>query len=210
MPNYNATIAEFQEQLDSLLDQRDQLERQISGVKAVIEAIKTLADESDESTIEVPPLPPNEEAGFTDRVRAILKANPALALTAVVIRDEFLKTAPKEDPKILLIHTHNTLKRLLKQEEVVSVDTSAGRGYRWSFASRNSLADLFFPKVATPHPADQLSKSRLAKQLEAERRAVEEMREAGSAVGDPLSLEPSPTRNLRPQERFKVEHTKGK
>lgn len=133
MPNYNATIAEFQKQLESLLQQREQLDRQIAGVTAVIEAIKTLADESDESLLEVPPMPPNEEAGFTDRVRAILKANPALALSAVVIRDEFLKAAPKEDPKIFLIHTHNTLKRLHRQGEVEEVTTSAGRAYRWKF-----------------------------------------------------------------------------
>jgi hypothetical protein len=143
MPNYNAAIAEFQAQFDRLLEQRDQLDRQISGVKNVIDAIKTLADESDEFTIEIPPLPPAEEAGFTDRVRATLRANPALSLTAVVIRDEFLKTDPKADPKVLLIHTHNTLKRLLKQGEVVEASTSAGRGYRWNFASANAYANIF-------------------------------------------------------------------
>jgi hypothetical protein len=141
VPNYNAIITELQAEFDSLVQRKEQLNKQIVELAKAMEAIRVLAEESDEPTVEPPPLMMDSERGFTDRVRAILRANPAKALTAVVIRDAFLKDAPKDDPKILLIHTHNTLKRLHKQGEVEEVAMQDGRAYRWSFASRNALAD---------------------------------------------------------------------
>ena len=131
MPNYNAIITEFQAELESLLEQKDQLTERIAELAKAIDAIKVLAEE--DGTLNPPPLKMDSETGFTDRVRAVLKANPAMALSALVIRDEFLKNAPEDDPKILLIHTHNTLKRLHRQGEVVEISTSAGRAYRWKF-----------------------------------------------------------------------------
>jgi hypothetical protein len=141
MPNYNAIVAEFQAELDSVIAQRDQLERQIVSISKAMEAIKVLAEESNEPIEPPPPLMMDSEAGFTDRVRAILRANPAKALSAIIIRDAFLKDAPKDDPKILLIHTHNTLKRLHRQQEVEEVATPEGRAYRWTAFRRGSLAE---------------------------------------------------------------------
>jgi len=130
VPNYNEIIATFQAELSSLLDQRAQLERHISGIMNVIDAMLVLAEESNQPTIPPPPLMMDSETGFTDRVRAILKANPAKPLTPMQVRDVLSQSAPQDDPKILLIHTHNTLKRLLKQREVEETFTSEGRAYR--------------------------------------------------------------------------------
>lgn len=154
MPNYNAMIAELQAEMNSLLEQEQQLAVRIAELEKAMDSIRTLAEE--EITLNPPPLKMDSEAGFTDRVRAVLQANPALALTAVLIRDEFLKTAVDEDPKILLIHTHNTLKRLSRQGEVEVVTTSAGTGYRWKYRMRNSLADrlAMTPPPAQPDPPD--------------------------------------------------------
>jgi hypothetical protein len=141
MPNYNATIIEFQWELDRLIQQRNQLENQIASLVKAMDAIKVLAEEADEDIIETPPPMTDSGAGFTDRVRAILKANPAKYLSAVMIRDVFVKDAPKDDPKILLIHTTNTLKRLFSQGEVEEMATPEGRAYRWRFANHNALAE---------------------------------------------------------------------
>ncbi len=144
VPNYNAIIAEFQTELATLTAQRDQLEKQIATIKIAIEAVQDLADETDNLALalDTPPLKMDSQEGFTDRVRAMLKANPAYALTAIIIRDEFLKSAPDEDAKTLLIHTHNTLKRLYRQGEVEEIPTSAGRGYRWRSVTANAYGEL--------------------------------------------------------------------
>jgi hypothetical protein len=141
VPNYNAMIAEFQQELDCLVDQRDLINRQIASIVKAMDAIKTLAEETTPS-LDPPPMPPDEQEGFTNRVRGILKANPAMAVTPVMIRDVFRKHAPKDDPKTLLIHTHNTLKRLHKQGEIEEIVNSEGRAYRWKATNINTGADV--------------------------------------------------------------------
>jgi hypothetical protein len=131
-------LNELNEELNRLMVEREEITAQIERLTTAIESVQELAAQQNYPIIESPPMSPDEETGFTERVRTILKANSSLALTAVIIRDEFLKATPKEDPKILLIHVHNTLKRLRKQGEVEDVTTSAGRGYRWKFVA-NSL-----------------------------------------------------------------------
>jgi hypothetical protein len=128
--SYSALIIELDEELKRLALQRELIDRKVANVSKAIEAIKELAEESDEAIVNPPPLP--DEAGFTERVRALLRVNAAKVLTAVEIRDYMHNLSPNDDPKVLLIHTHNTLKRLKKQKEVDDLVGSDGRiGYRW-------------------------------------------------------------------------------
>ena len=62
----------------------------------------------------------------TDRVRNLLKANPERPITPVAVRDVLLEFDRDADPKAMLIHTHNTLKRLKKEDEVEEIE-SEGR-----------------------------------------------------------------------------------
>ena len=144
MPNYRAILGEFQDELARLLKDRDFVQKQIDRISKAIADIQVLAQESDEPIMEPPPLSPSEEPGFTDRVRSILRSNPLRPLTAVEIRDVLLKTSPKDDPKIMLIHVHNTLKRLDRQDEVEEVPGVDGRNaYRWTDPMfRGALAGL--------------------------------------------------------------------
>jgi hypothetical protein len=128
VPNYSETITEFEAELKRLFEQRGHIDRQIANLAKAIEAIKALAEQMDEPII---PAPLSDQAGFTEKVRALLRANAAKGLTAVEIRDSLLQASPKEDPKIMLIHTHNTVKRLHKQGEVDEIVERDGRvGYR--------------------------------------------------------------------------------
>lgn len=143
MPNYNAMIAELNEELKRLVAQNEQLQNRITAILKAVDTIQILALESDEPII-YPELPPIE-SGFTNKVRAVLRANPAKALTAVEIRDVLLKSEPKADSKVMLIHTHNTVKRLKRQEEIEPVFESEGRvAYRWKSPPSKpfSLADF--------------------------------------------------------------------
>jgi hypothetical protein len=129
--------------MSELAHAQSQVEARLQRVNAAIDAIKVLAAESDEPLIEPPPMLADEEKGFTDRVREVLKANSLKRLTALEIRDVILKSSPKDDPKIVLIHIHNTLKRLHKQEEVEETRISDGRNaYQWKGTTQNAWSDL--------------------------------------------------------------------
>jgi hypothetical protein len=130
VPNYNVMLGELQEEFKRTITERELLDRRIAGLMKAMEAVKVLAEDASEPIVSPPPIA--DEAGFTDKVRNLLKANPARSFTAVDIRDVFLEFYPKADPKVMLIHTHNTLKRLLKQNEVEEVIGADGKsGYRW-------------------------------------------------------------------------------
>jgi hypothetical protein len=124
MPNYTATAAEFEEELRRLVGQRDELDRQIANVTKALEAIQTLAQESREPLV-VPPDLDSTPAGFTDRVRTVVSANYPRAVTAVEVRDALSDSG--SDLKTMLIHVHNTLKRLQRQREVHASLGSDGR-----------------------------------------------------------------------------------
>lgn len=113
-----------------MMEMRQKIDRKIERIMSAIEAVETLAEESELPVLE-PPLSSDEEQGFTDQIRSVFRANSAKALTAIGIRDLLVQRDRQLDPKITLIHTHNTLKRLVKQEEIVETQLPEGRtGYR--------------------------------------------------------------------------------
>ena len=159
MVNYTQTLSTFHAEMNRLLMERGKIDEQIENLTSVIEIVQRLAKQSNEPIAEPPPMRPDEETGFTDRVRAVLKSNNPRPLTAVDIRDVLLKSAPKDDPKIMMIHTHNTLKRLEKQEEVEEVPGVDGRNaYRWLDAeSYGALPGIMSGEISTVLNASPLS-----------------------------------------------------
>jgi len=127
VPNFNAMLTELQEEFKRVMAQREILDQRIAALMKAMDSVKLLAEEIDSPITQPPSLP--DEAGFTEKVRNLLRANPARYFTAVQIRDVLSEFDPKADQKILLIHTHNTLKRLHKQTEVE--EGSDGKSYRW-------------------------------------------------------------------------------
>src|SRR3954454_20268061 len=128
--DYNSQLKAFQERLSELSDERDRLDGEMASLLEIIEVVARLANEEGEDPI-VPKLQV-PDAGFTDKVRAILKANPGRIFTPIQIRNVFLEENPKQDRKVVLIHAHNPLKRLAAQDEIVEVPTPDGRtGYKW-------------------------------------------------------------------------------
>lgn len=129
VPNYSEILIQFQAELQRITELRDEAQEQMDRIIRAIKAIEVLAAESDQPVV---PLSPDQEEGFTDQVRTILKVNPLKAFSAVEIRDVILERHPRSNPKVTLIHTHNTLKRLLKQSELTEKTTPDGRTvYTW-------------------------------------------------------------------------------
>jgi hypothetical protein len=184
---------ELQVELEQIARAQEKLQKRLDSVLNAIKAIEVLAQESDEPIIEPHPLSADDEQGFTDQVRAILIANPIRAFTAVDIRNVILERLDSDDeyadPKIMLIHTHNTLKRLFRQDEVIQVPMNDGRtGYKWKknlapvvdlmAALKESLAKM---EKTTPPPTQRrvfvrgpTMKDALAKTIENERKKKEE------------------------------------
>ena len=132
MDNYEAMLTVLRDDLRRFIAERDAAQQKVERIGAAIAHIEVLAQELDSKIMEPPPLLPDDETGFTARVREILKANSAKRLTAIEIRDVLMKSSPDDDPKIVLIHAHNTLKRLFKQDEVHETRISDGRNaYQW-------------------------------------------------------------------------------
>jgi cell division septum initiation protein DivIVA len=131
MPDYPGILNELLDEIRRVSAERDRLTQRISSLKAAIDTVQTLVQQTEETSIPIPQMPPNMEAGFTDRVRSILRTSPFRHFTAVEIRDSLLTDQNAAEAKVLLIHTHNTLKRLLKQEEVTETETEGRTGYTW-------------------------------------------------------------------------------
>jgi hypothetical protein len=145
VPNYTEITLELQVELERIAQARDKLQKRLDSVLAAIKAIEVLAQESDDPIVEPPALSPSKELGFTDHIRALLSANPIKAFTAVDMRNALLdwKASPDADPKVMLIHVHNTLKRLFRQEEVLVVQMPDNRtGYKWKETKLAPIVDL--------------------------------------------------------------------
>jgi hypothetical protein len=142
MPNYQAMLDELRAEMTRLERDAFFIQDQIERVRAAIETVEVLAAESQEPLVQPPQMTSDEEQGFTDRVREVLRMNAPRHLTPVEIRDVLLKSTPDADPKITLIHAHNTLRRLDRQDEVKRSDD--GRtAYKWvGQRSANAYADL--------------------------------------------------------------------
>jgi hypothetical protein len=158
VPNYTEIAIEFQEEINRLLETRDNIDGRIKRLKIALESVEALAEESDEPIAQPPELSPDEEQGFTDQIRAIFKANPVKPLTAKGIRNLLFERNPKLDRRITLIHTHNTLRRLTKQDELAEVPTLNGAvGYKLKMkpivdlmaALKESLAEMAEAKRIT-------------------------------------------------------------
>jgi hypothetical protein len=165
VPTYNEILSTLRQNVEHMVAEHAAIGKKITSLMKAIEAVQALAAE-EELVIQPPTMPPEMEAGFTDRVRNILKANPFRPLTAVEVRDVLLKETPKDDPKVTLIHAHNTLKRLKSQDEVDESDAPEGRKAYRIKSPYSSLASLVLENsgfagavgtlMATPPPKTSL------------------------------------------------------
>jgi len=155
VPTYTEILNTLHKDLVRLGSERESVNQKIAKLVKAIEAVQMLAAE-EELVIQPPTMPPDMEAGFTDRVRNILKANQYRPLTAVEIRDVLLKETPKDDPKVTLIHAHNTLKRLKAQDEVEESDGPEGRK---AYRLKVTFMDAVMATLNTPNLASDFSEA---------------------------------------------------
>jgi len=128
MPNYSAMIKELEGEVAILANDREKLCDRIDTLLNTIESIKRLAEGKEEQVIQPTYI---GDGGFTDRIRSLLELNAAKSFSPKEIREIFAEFDKDADPKVMLIHIHNTVKRLHKQGELEELTRPDGKAYRW-------------------------------------------------------------------------------
>jgi hypothetical protein len=155
---FELALKEAKKSLTEALEERSAIEQRIVSLKQTIEGLSALCEpQSDEDFVEV------QEGGepysfkLTDAIRLVFSGSSEPVLTAPEIRDALVARGINLSKyKQPLVPIHNTLKRLVSQEELVEFRDDAGdlRGYRWisplaravaevGTPSRNAIADRY-------------------------------------------------------------------
>jgi hypothetical protein len=213
--SFKVALDEARKSLTDALEQRSAIEQKIVNLKQTIEGLSALCEpEADHDLVDV------EEDGLvlsfslTDAIRLAFTESPETVLTPTEIRDALLANGLSLSRyKQPMVPIHNTLKRLVSQEELVEFRDDNGdlRGYRWvsplaravaevstkapAQRSLNAYADLFnSPDMQEkmraavrrdPTAAERFKRAHDARDArkKAMRETVEKMREGGSEVG---------------------------
>src|SRR5258708_5476287 len=116
--DYQDQLQKAEKKLTQLEDERDRVEREIAGIKHVIEGLRFLGEKFD---VPAPTLDPNEpppdleEMNFADKITRILSDNRE-AMTPVEIRNALQEQGVKgTTPKHLLISVHTAIGRMDKK-----------------------------------------------------------------------------------------------
>jgi hypothetical protein len=129
--NYKSTYEDAKNRLKALAKQRDVIDREMQGLIRIMEGAQII--ESPAEPAKVPVIPEGTEAdstGFTKTVRLILSRS-RMPLVPTEIRDALESMGVEaSSPKVLLIHVHNTLRRLFENGEIEQVPLNGKMAYR--------------------------------------------------------------------------------
>jgi hypothetical protein len=120
---------ELTDKRNSLVKQVEEIDRQILGLNQAVEGYEFILGE----TSPVIPMVSVDRAtvGFTEAIRKIFNASGISPLFPTDIRDRLSKAGYENtSEKVLLIHVHNVIDRLLKSEEIERVEIDGRSAYR--------------------------------------------------------------------------------
>jgi hypothetical protein len=184
--NYKTELEEACRELGEMLAFAEQFQDQIAKQKRKVAALSELADVSEDS-----PAPLGLVEGITDAVRTVFRSaekplNPAEVRTRV----EALGLPAQKN---ILASIHTIIRRLLESKEIEVVgDIQFGGGYRW--IKRASWMPTMDPEKM------RAALGRDPTPLEIARNRFAHAHEAKS--------EREKNKELRPQERFSLDHTR--
>lgn len=175
-----ADLAEQVEILGRAQDCAEKAEKAIVELRQTIAALQRLCGE--------PEYVEEDALGLTDAIRMAFRTSDR-EMDSYDVREQMEGMGYAGRWGNLLASIQTVIPRLHKKGEIAPAGNRNGRDtWRWA-GPRKSLGQRIADPERKPGQAPIPPASRLAKQLDAERRAVEEMRKAGSDVGTPSSLE---------------------
>jgi hypothetical protein len=145
--DYRHTLEDAQKRLQVLTEQRDAIDREIQGLLRIIEGAQIISSPPEPTDVPaIPEAADADPAGFTKTIRLIL-ARSSTPLVPTEIRDSLeILGIEASSPKVLLIHVHNTLRRLFEKGEIEQVPREGKMAYRMLTA-----ADVF-ARTMRQHP----------------------------------------------------------
>jgi hypothetical protein len=154
MEDYKKTLAAAQAEMDSLIEQREEIERRINQLKQAIIALLPLGQDGEIpvrgvglTTFQIE----MQALGITDACREVLKTS-GQALSPVEIKNALVQMNPEfTKQKNLMASVHAVLKRLIPGEASSFVSKDGETLYRWrvrrAFPSRhvhhNAASELY-------------------------------------------------------------------
>ncbi|MGB0109898.1 MAG: hypothetical protein WA350_11070 [Candidatus Sulfotelmatobacter sp.] len=188
--NYNNDLKQALRDLLLMASERAQLETKIAKQKKRVAALYELVQTDEDG-----PALSGLVEGISDACRVVLRAAEK-PMTPAEVRDAIqgLGLPPQAN---LLASVHTTLKRMKDAGEVKEVmqpleSGGTGAAYTWVDAVLVSVAALLGEPLGAAETFRRAHKAKLARE-----KAVKEMREAGSEVGSPLSVENEDQRSPR-------------
>jgi hypothetical protein len=131
---YRKTLTAARAELDSLVEQREEIERRIGQLKQAIVALVPLGEDEDKSafgfdlkTIQVEV----QAMGITDTCREILKA-AGHGMNPIEVKEKIVQLKPEfAKQKNLMASVHTVLKRLVPAEVSSFIGKEGETLYRW-------------------------------------------------------------------------------
>src|SRR5689334_21362106 len=146
---YKSALDAARKEYETLLLERQEMDQRILRLKQTIDGLSALceSDEDADAIVDVEPgLAPGYSIGLTDAIRSILETNSNDVLNAKEVRVilENMGVDMKKKYVQPMVPVHNTLKRLEKQGEIVSLKDDRGNvvGYRWVTPIARAMANV--------------------------------------------------------------------
>jgi hypothetical protein len=130
--NTKQKLSEFEEELKTLSEARDSLDRKIRGLVQVIEGLRLMSEEPNPMGRLSDMLGSSDEVGLTDAVRNYFEYIAAGPVSPVEVRDA-LRAAGYEGggPQSALLAVHSIISRMQKKGEVDAVERDGKTAYVW-------------------------------------------------------------------------------
>ena len=143
--DYEGWLKTAQDRLEALHQQKVAIESEISLLE---EGIKGFAPLLNQPTLWYGP-----EAGITDAVRAVLKAQPAKIFSPTAVRDELLTRGVSLTQQNPMATIHQTLARLVEKGTAKVVPNERGPNhYRWAGDVETSRRTTVAQRIAEGRP----------------------------------------------------------
>jgi DNA-binding protein H-NS len=128
--DYKRMMAEMRTELESLLEQQEEMEQKIAQLKQAIVSFAPLAKQHEITMSSLFPDDMNPQ-GTTESIREILRAIYPKSLSPVEIKEQ-LKARGQDlsHHKNVMASVHSTLKRMLENKEIRTSDEGLTYGWR--------------------------------------------------------------------------------
>jgi hypothetical protein len=152
--DYKKAFAQARADLEKLLEQREEIDRQISKVKQAIIGLAPLAEESGLTGVASVLARSFAEAGVTDAIREILKSSQK-PLTPLEVKERLIQMKPSAIAQSnIMASIHTVLKRLVPKEARSFTDKQGEVVYQWIFP-RQGLYELIKKAAAKQAKANE-------------------------------------------------------